>query len=89
MKNFLNNKGFEYVKKNNDIALQRMANGGKNYGAILFSALKGNYAGEAEEQKARQPKLNINGKTRTAEEVKAWIKKNEEAFAQEEKEKYY
>ena len=65
-----------------------MANGGKNYGAILFSALKGNYAGEAEEQKARQPKLNINGKTRTAEEVKAWIKENEEAFAQEEKEKF-
>ena len=88
LKNFLNNKGFEYVKKNNEIALQRMANGGKNYGAILFSALKGNYAGEAEEQKARQPKLNINGKTRTAEEVKAWIKKNEEAFAQEEKEKF-
>ena len=88
LKKFLDNKGIKYVKKNNDIALQRMANGGKSYGAILFSALKGNYAGEVEEQKARQPKLNINGKTRTAEEVKAWIKRNEEEFAKQEKEKF-
>jgi plasmid replication initiation protein len=88
LKKFLNEKGFDYVKKNNDIALKRMANGGKNYGAILFSALKGNYAGEAEEQKARQPQMKSEGKTRTAEEVREWIKKNEEAFEREEKEKF-
>lgn len=87
LKKFLNEHGFEYVKKNNDIALQRMANGGKNYGAILFSALKGNYAGEAEEQKARQPQMKVSGKTRTAEEVKEWIKRNEEEYERQEKEK--
>ncbi|SFI32144.1 Initiator Replication protein [Selenomonas ruminantium] len=88
LKKFLSEKGFDYVKKNNDIALQRMANGGKSYGAILFSALKGDYAGEAEEQRKRQAQMQSNGKTKTAEEIKELIKRNEEAYAQQDKEKF-
>lgn len=53
---FLDSKGFEYVKDNNEIAIKRsQAGNARSYGALFFVAVKNDYAREEKLKDAHKP----------------------------------